>query len=188
MKKQTSKNKLISYNKRALSPIFATLILVTIVIVFGATAYYYTSNLTTTATNSYVGSITDSQQTISERVGFESVYFISSDDSNPPGVSPTLTVYIINCGSASNLKVNAILLKIYDSSDNLLSTQPYNIEPGIKSGAQVQSGMKNLNQNALGVGEEGYFVVKLPSGTSLTTGLYTIQLITKSGSSFEYTP
>ena len=53
-------------SRRALSPIFATLLLVAIVITFGTVAYYYVSNVTNTATNDYVSSVADSKQTISE--------------------------------------------------------------------------------------------------------------------------
>jgi len=62
-----------SRNKRALSPIFATMILAAIVIVFGSIAYYFANNLTTTTTNNYVSSLSNSQQAISERIAFEDV-------------------------------------------------------------------------------------------------------------------
>ena len=45
--------------KRALSPIFATMLLAAIVIVFGSVAYYFSSNLTTTATNNYASTIVE---------------------------------------------------------------------------------------------------------------------------------
>ena len=67
-----------SRNKRALSPIFATVLLAAIIIVFGSVAYYYASNLTTTATNNYSSSLSDSQQAIAERIGFENVVYDSS--------------------------------------------------------------------------------------------------------------
>ncbi len=178
-------------SKRALSPIFATLLLVAIVITFGTVAYYYASNVTTNATNEYASYVTDTRQSISERVGFEKAAFIASDSSNPPSSGPTLTVYILNCGSASNLQVSAVLLNEYDTNHNLDKTTPYNIEANTHSSAPSDSSFIKLNDSALkplNVGQEGYFAVKLSTGTTLTSGYYSIQLITKSGSSFNYAP
>jgi hypothetical protein len=125
-------------------------------------------------------------------VGVESVTFISIDSSNPaypPNPSPTLTVCVINSGINSNLQFSGVLLNTYDGSHKPLSTTSYSVLSGVRSAAPVQSGMKNLNDGAsLLAGEEGYFVIKLPPGTSLAAGQYAIQLITKSGSSFEYSP
>jgi flagellin-like protein len=186
------RHKIPGYSTRALSPIFATLILVAIVITFGTVAYYYASNVTTSATNQYANSVADTKQSISERIGFENAKFVAVDSSNPsfpPNPSPTLTVYILNCGSA-NLEVDAILLHIYDSNHKPVSITPYDIKSGILSAAPKYSKMININGDTqikpLGVGQEGYFVIKLLSGTALISGQYSIQILTKSGSSFEY--
>ena len=109
-----------SRDKRALSPIFATVLLASIIIVFGSVAYYYASNITTTATNNYVSTLSDSQQSMTERISFENVVY----DSIFPA---TLTVYIVNCGSANNVKINSVF--IYDSNHNIVGT-PY-------SGSQI---------------------------------------------------
>ena len=66
------------HNKHALSPIFATVLLASIVIIFGSVAYYYATNLTTTASNNYSSSVSNSQQSIAERIGFENVVYNSS--------------------------------------------------------------------------------------------------------------
>jgi hypothetical protein len=164
-----------SRDKRALSPIFATVLLATIIIVFGSVAYYYASNITTAATNNYVGTLSDSQQSIAERIGFENVVYSSSSPA-------TLTVYIVNCGSANNVKIGSVFL--YDSSHNIV---------GVYSGSSQISGLSPLGTpivgNALNVGQEGYFVVTLlPAPVpSLTSGsIYTIHLTTQSGSYFDY--
>ena len=162
-----------SRDKRALSPIFATLLLATIIIIFGSVAYYYSSNLTTTATNNYVNAISASQQAISERIGFENVVYASSP--------LKLTVYIINCGSANNVQINSVFL--YDASHNIKGTysgsqNPISVLSTIDGGAPITG-------NSLNVGKEAYFTVTL-TGPSLDPGsLYTIHLITKSGSSFD---
>ena len=91
----------------ALSPIFATVLLASIIIIFGSVAYYYSSNLTTTSTNNYSSSLSNSQQAITERIGFENVFYYSNSPAN-------LTVYIINSGIANNVQINSVFL--YDST------------------------------------------------------------------------
>ncbi len=184
--------KSIRFNNRALSPIFATLILIGIVIVFGSAAYYYANNVTTTSTNQLTQQISDSQQSLSERIGFENAIFIASDTSNNPSPpsGPTLTVYIINSGSVNNIQLSGVL--IYDSNHNLINGNPYDIVPNTHSAAYSDASFVNINGGntilPLNIGEQGLFAVKLASGTSLTPGSYSIQLITKSGSSFVYAP
>jgi hypothetical protein len=170
-----------SRDKRALSPIFATVLLATIIIVFGSVAYYYASNITTAATNNYVGTLSDSQQSIGERIGFENVAYDQS--------SKTLTVYIVNCGSTNNVKINVVF--IYDSNHDIVGN-PY-------SGSQISSLRPIDNRtptptplpgNALNVGKEASISVlnvQSTSGTPLAIGsIYTIHLITQSGSFFDY--
>jgi hypothetical protein len=164
-----------SLNKRGLSPIFATLILATIILVFGSVAYYYSSNLTSSATDSFTNSMSTSAQSISERIGFENVLYDSS--------SGKLTVYVINCGSASNVQINSIF--IYDNNHNIVG-QPF-------SGSQISSFQPidrgtptptPITGNRLNVGQEGYFTI---TSNSLSSGsIYTIQLITNNGSNFNY--
>jgi hypothetical protein len=164
-----------SRDKRALSPIFATVLLATIIIVFGSVAYYYSSNLTQTATNNYVNTLSDSQQAIAERIGFEYVNYTSSSPA-------TLTVYILNCGSANNVKINAVFL--YDSSHNIVGVYSDNNQISLLSPMSTA-----IVGNALNVGQEGYFVVTLnpPPVPPLTSGFtYTIHLTTQSGSAFNY--
>jgi hypothetical protein len=164
------------HDKRALSPIFATVLLATIIIVFGSVAYYYASNITTTTTNNYISTVSDNQQAIAERISIENVVYTSSP--------ATLKIYILNCGSANNAKINSVLL--YNSNHNIL---------GVYSGVAQISELKNIDSgssiasNSLNVGQEGYFTLILqpapiPSFTSGST--YTIRLITLSGSSFNY--
>jgi hypothetical protein len=168
-----------SRDKRALSPIFATVLLAAIILIFGTVAYYYASNITSTATNNYVSTLTDSQQAMSERLGFENVVYTPPQSS--PSTPATLTVYIINCGSANNVKTNSVFL--YDASHNISGGSPY-------SGTSISvlktiEGNVAITGNSLNVGQEGYFTVTL--GASLTNPVYTIHLITHSGSYFDYT-
>jgi hypothetical protein len=161
-----------SHEKRALSPIFATVLLASIIIAFGSVAYYYSSNLTRNATNDYVKTLSDSQQAMSERIAFENVVYSSSPN--------TLKIYVLNCGSANNIKINSIFL--YDENHAITGGSPY-------SGSTI-SVLKTIEEdtpiadNSLNVGKEGYFTVTL--STSLVDPFYTIHLITQSGSYFDY--
>jgi len=163
-----------SRDKRALSPIFATVLLASIIIVFGSVAYYYASNITTTATNDYVSTLSDSQQAMSERIGFENVVYDQS--------STTLTVYIINCGSANNIKINSVF--IYDVSHTIVGVYSTQI-----SGLTSIDGAVPITSNSLNVGQEGYFIVTLvpvPVPPLTAGSMYTIHLVTRSGSYFDY--
>jgi hypothetical protein len=180
-----------SRDKRALSPIFATVLLATIIIVFGSTAFYYSSNITQTATNDYVKTLSDSQQAMAERISFENVVFIPSDSSNTPA-SPTLTIYILNSGSANNVEINTLFL--YDASHNIIPV-PYTISPNTHSAVLADTSFLDLTGGAqikpLNVGKEGVFAIKLDSTLTSLPSMYpgyTIRLITKSGSSFDYAP
>jgi FlaG/FlaF family flagellin (archaellin) len=171
-----------SRNKRALSPIFATVLLATIIIIFGSVAYYYATNLTSTATNNYSNSLSDSQQAIAERIGFENVVYNSSSPAK-------LTVYIINCGSANNVQINSVFL--YDSSHNIVGAYSSSSPDSISALKPIDSAVPTPTSiSSLNVGQEGYFTLGKDTsgnGISLSSGsIYTIHLITKSGSAFDY--
>jgi hypothetical protein len=173
-----------SRDKRALSPIFATVLLAAIILIFGTVAYYYASNITSTATNNYVSTLTDSQQAMSERLGFENVVYTPSQLS--PSTPATLTVYIINCGSANNVKINSVF--VYDASHTIVGVysgtpNPISVLQPLDGGTPTPT---PITGNNLNVGQEGYFTVTM-TGPSLTSGsIYTIHLVTKSGSYFDY--
>jgi len=165
-----------SRDKRALSPIFATVLLASIIIVFGSVAYYYASNITTTTTNDYVSTLSDSQQAMSERIGFENVVYDQS--------STALTVYIINCGSTNNIKINSVF--IYDASHTIVGAYSGNSISPLTPIDGTTPTPTPITGNALNVGKEAYFTVTL-TGPSLTSGsIYTIHLITQSGSYFDH--
>jgi hypothetical protein len=163
-----------SRDKCALSPIFATVLLASIIIIFGSVAYYYSSNITSTATNNYVSTLSDSQQAMSERIAFENVVYTSSSPA-------TLKIYILNCGIANNAKINSVFL--YDASHSIAGGSPYS--GNTLSVLKTIEGDAPITGNSLNVGQEGYFTVTL--GVSLTNPVYTIHLITQSGSYFDYT-
>ena len=164
-----------SRDKRALSPIFATVLLASIIIIFGSVAYYYASNITTTATNNYVSTLSDSQQAMSERIGFENVVYTPSP--------ATLTIYIINCGSANNVKINSVF--VYDASHNIVGAYSGTSISALNPIDGATPSPTPITGNALNVGKEGYFTVTL--GAGLTSGsIYTIHLVTHSGSYFDY--
>lgn len=171
------------HNKRALSPIFATVLLASIIIVFGSVAYFYATNLTTTTTNNYSSSLSNSQQSVAERIGYENVIY-------NPSSPASIAVYIINSGGANNVQINSLFL--YDFTHNIIGVYT-------SSGGSI-SALKPIDASVptpesisgLNVGKEAYFTVTLGKNDSgrnisLTPGsFYTIHLITKSGSAFDY--
>lgn len=163
-----------SRSKRALSPIFATVLLAAIVILFGSVAFYFSNNLTTTATNNYVSTLSSSQQTISERIGFENLVY----SKNPL----SLTIYIVNSGSQNSLQIGSVF--VYNSANQIVG---YN---STVSPLRSIDGNALIANNWLNVGQEGYFSAILTSTTgtinSLPSGSYTVQVITTRESTFDY--
>jgi hypothetical protein len=164
-------------NKRALSPIFATVLLATIIIIFGSIAYYYSSSIVTTSTNDYGNTMSNSQQSIAERIGFENVVYSSSP--------ATLTVYIINSGGSNNIKLNSVfiynanhaIVGVYSGSSQISTLHPI---------TSIQPSPTPITGNALNIGREAFFIITL-RGPSLNAGsIYTLHLITQSGSSFDH--
>jgi flagellin-like protein len=159
-------------NRRALSPIFATLLLLAIVMSVGSMAFYFSNNLAKNATDQYVDSISNSQQSVSERISFEHVTYASSTN--------TLTIYILNCGKANNVKINSLI--ILDINQKIV---------GVYSGTAI-SQLNSINggapttDNLLNVGDEAYFTVTLTGVSLLSFSTYTIHLVTQSGSAFDY--
>ncbi len=176
------KLRIFSRDKRALSPIFATVLLAAIILTFGSVAYYYASNVTTTTTNNYSSTISNSQQSIAERIGFENVVYSSSP--------ANLIVYIINSGGSNSVKINSVF--IYDSNHNIVGVysanpqlSPLQISP-LHPISSVTPSPTPITGNALNIGKEAFFVVTL-SGPPLTAGsIYTLHVLTQSGSAFDY--
>ena len=137
--------------------------------------------LTTTATNNYTSTLTNSQQSMGERLGFEYVAYNSSSPA-------TLIVYIINSGSANSVQINSLFL--YDSNNRIVGV--YSVSGGSISALQPIDSSMPTPISGLNVRKEAYFTVTLGKDTSgknifLSPGsVYTIQLITKSGSAFDY--
>jgi hypothetical protein len=166
-------------NKRALSPIFATVLLAVIIISIGSVAFYFANNLTTSSTNNIVDIVSVSKQSMSERIAFENIAYDSS--------SKTLTVSIINCGLASNLKISGLI--IYDINHNIIG-QPYTglAVSSLSPISNASPPPTPITSNSLNVGQEAYFTVYnvgQPSGLPLNSNsIYTLNLITQSGSVF----
>src|SRR5665647_1582217 len=165
------------HDNRALSPIFATVLLATIIIIFGLVAYYYSSNIMTTSTNNYANTLSNSQQSIAERIGFENVVYSSSP--------ATLTVYIINSGGANNVKINSVF--IYDTNHAIVGVYSGSAQISILHPIySIQPSPTPITGNALNIGREAFFALTL-SGPPLNAGsIYTIHLITQSVSAFDY--
>jgi flagellin-like protein len=165
-------------NKRALSPIFATLLLVAIVITFGTITYFYANTVATNATNQISSQTAISQQSVAERVLIERVQFIPAASSVPAH----LNFYVLNYGSANNVQFISILLT-YNSQTKAINLQPtsFNIPKDASTINLQPDGNTILPLNA---GKEGCFAVALPEN-SLPSDFY-VKLVTKSGSVFTY--
>jgi hypothetical protein len=183
VKAKMGKIKLRQLNNRALSPIFATLLLASIVITFGTVAYYYANNVTKTTTNNYVDSVVATQQSVSERVGFEQVFYTKPNLGLNPQVPGTLRVSIINSGFSNGLNISYLFL--YDSSDKLLGYFPLATKL-----SPIEGGPPFIN--GLNIHDEGSFTGSLKTATGailpeLTHGtMYRIHLLTEKGSTFDY--
>jgi hypothetical protein len=174
MLRNEKKHRSLRLSTRALSPIFATMILAAIVIGLGSFAYYYVNNVTTNTTNQLKDNIVDSQQTISERLSFENVVYTTS----------SLKIYLINSGLANSVQINSVF--IYDKDHKIVGT-PYSNSPSISPLYQIDGPPQTpISGNQLNVGQEGYFTIDLTG--SLDIGkIYEIHLMTKGESSFDYT-
>lgn len=165
MKNPDANNRHVSFSKRALSPIFSTLILAAVVVIAGTAAYIYATNATTTATNQYIDSTTANQQAISERIGFENVAYDPS--------TQALTVYIINCGNMPNLKITGLII-FNDADNSLLEYHHVTALYDIDTGTQIES--LNLRQ-------EAKFTVTLQEPLPED---FRIRIVTRRGNSFDY--
>ncbi len=179
-----NKHTLRSIDRRGLSPIFATVILVAIVVVFGSFAYYFSSNLTNNATNNIVSSSATSQQSIGERLAFENVIYQQSTPSSPA----TLKVYVLNCGISNNLQIDSLFL--YNSSSSTHTLLAYYSHTAFSSPGLVDL-KTGKTISSLNVGEEGNFTVILtstPLGSvpPLKGSICDVHITTKSGSAFDY--
>ena len=174
---QIRKGKRLFSKNSALSPIFATLILVFIVTVCGAVAYLTVGTLTTASTESYSESAQNDQAAISERIGFQNMAY---DD-----VSNNMTVCIINCGKADDLQVQYVFL--YNLTNNQQELIGYYADPMMIGVDEEVTG------NSLNILQEAYFDFSLNAlSPPLELGLgsdtvYLLRLITQRGSSFDYT-
>jgi hypothetical protein len=56
------------HNKRALSPTFASVLLDSIIIVFGSITYYYANNITISSTSNYSSSLSNRQQSMQQEI------------------------------------------------------------------------------------------------------------------------
>jgi hypothetical protein len=163
-------------DKRALSPIFATMILALIVITLGSVAYAYVNNVTTTTTNQLKDNIADNQQTISERLSIENVKYIQKSLPSQPNYQ--LGVYIINNGLA-----NAIIPRyfyIYSPTNVLIDN--FEVSPLTMTTIDLPI---TTYPEGLNVGKEAYFTIDLDD-PGLLPGTYNLRIVTENGSGFDY--
>jgi len=168
--------------RKALSPIFATMILAAIVISLGSVAYYYVNNVTTNNTNQLKDNIADSQQIISERISVENVKYIDNS-AIIPSTPDQLKIYIINSGIE-----NAVIPRyvfIYNSNNVLID---YVTASQLK---KIDSPYPTIT-GGLNVGKEAYFTADLLHSNgggkfSLSSpSTYLLHIVTENGAGFDY--
>jgi flagellin-like protein len=152
------KKRIWSLNKKALSPIFATVLLAAIIIIFGTSAYYYASNVTSSATDQLTSAISDSRRSLTERISYEYVRYNQ----------PQLIVFIINSGSTP-VGVNSLIIF---QGQNIIGNFPV---------TNLKDTATNQGITVLSEGKGANFFITPPN----LNGLYTLRVVTKEGSVFD---
>ena len=143
-------------NKRALSPVVSSMVLVAVVIVLGFSTLAYAHTISDDYRDQYQENVSTDISKLRETLTFEYVYFNNGH----------ILIYFMNSGSIS-FEVNMVSL----------STLPEAIEPNI---TYLSGGL--ASNKTLAIGEQR--LIDLP--ISIVSGQYTIKITTIRGSSFEY--
>jgi hypothetical protein len=151
-------------NRRAVSPVISNLILLTAVIVMGLVALAYTNFTSSEYAAQYGRTITQSIDNIREAVSYEYIFYNR--------VNGQLTTYLMNNGQVS---VNFTSITLSNSS--------WSTTYSVDSVFPIGGGASN---STLGVGQEGYLQLSLPSHLQ-TTQSYKIKTTTSRGMNIEYT-
>lgn len=144
-------------DRRAISPVVSHLILIAVVIVMGFAALAYARTISTNYQAEYHQSVNSQIETLKENLAFECVFYNSAGD---------VQVYFINAGSIS---VNIDKVYLSTSSNNVSYTVKY------------LNGTLSSN-HSLSPGDERQIYVQ----ETLSSGTYTVRVITDRGSSFAY--
>jgi len=148
-----------------------TLIITAGVVAAGISVLYWAYSWGTVANQEYSETISSSQNATQERIAFEySAYSASSSQ---------LTVYVINCGVVDDVGIARVY--IWDSSSQLIGTftpDGYGLMAILDNGVPMP-----IEDNVLGVGDEGYFTVTL--GPVLDPGSYAFRVVTERGRNFD---
>ena len=154
-------------NRRGVSPVISSIILVAAVIAVGFAVLSWTQSTSSAYTSQYGSAVNSDIDKLRERVAFE--YSFYSNSATPK----TLTVYIMNFGQVG--KVNVTTAYISNSS----WLQPF---------SSPQLNFLNTTQASyLNSGQEGYFVLPLTATPLQTGSSYTVKIVTWRGSIFEST-
>ncbi len=155
-------------DKRAVSVALSTLIISAAVVAAGISVLYWAYSWGNIANDQYAQTVTSNQNATSERLGFEFTTYSSGK----------LSVYLINCGQVSDIKIARVYL--WDNQGHILGTYPTDFSP--ISNLMSASDNSEIPSNSLDKGQEGYFTV---SNLNLSQGFYTMRVITERGRSFD---
>jgi flagellin-like protein len=141
-------------NRKAISPIFATLILIAIAVIAGVVVYMFTSGTLSTMTNGGTAA--------QEKITVQAASYSAS--------STTVTVYLQQTGGPAGT-INGLIIKDGSGSTKAVAT-------GISMTAPAPT--PNPNPGPLTIGT----LTTVNGTVTLTSGTYTVDITTKAGGSF----
>ena len=142
-------------NSKAISPIFATLILIAIAVIAGVVVYMFTSGTLATMT----GGGTAAQ----EKISIQASSYTAS--------TTTVAIYA-QCTGGPTPVINSMIIK--NAQGNTVAT----VTAAIAAPTPTPSPTGSMVQGTL------YTIQGVPLSTALTTGTYTVTLVTSAGGNF----
>ena len=157
--------KRLSKNKRGLSVVISSVIMMAAVITIGFAVLAWTYSTSSSYTTQYGTTVSSDVDKLRERVAFEYIFY------NNTASPKNLAVYMMNFGQVGKVNVTTV----YVSNSSWLATFS---SPQLKF-------LNTTSTSYLNSGQEGYFVL---SPITLHTGnSYTVKIVTWRGSIFEST-
>jgi hypothetical protein len=158
-------------NKRAVSVALSTMIITAGVIAAGIAVLYWTYSWGNVADQQYSQTVNSNSLAMQENIGFEYVNY----------ANPQLTIYIINSGQSNYMTLRSVYL--WDTGNNLKGTYQ-NLILYLTSTIGQPSPTPLPTNYDLTRGIEVYFTINIGQ---LSSGYYTVRLVTGSGRNFDYT-
>ena len=153
-------------NRKGVSVVISTVVLSAGVLALGIAVLYWAYSWGSIANLQYSKSVANSSYAVSERVGFEYISY--------SGSSRTLTVNIINWGTAST--VDVVSVHIFDNARRPLGSY--------SNPLLLKIGTTNSAISSLNITDEAYFQIN-PLPPLASNSLYYIRVVTERGRTFD---